>query len=117
MTARVIPLTPVGHVERRDAQRFPFRWVLRYSAKRLGKALSGTGQTLNISATGVLFEPDLPLWEDARVELKIDWPVLRDGRELCLRCHGKVVRIDEGLVGVQFSGEREFCFKGNGKNH
>ena len=45
-----------------------------------GSAEIGTGETINISSTGVLFKAETPLPPGKRLELSISWPAQLDGK-------------------------------------
>jgi hypothetical protein len=65
-----------SHPERRGARRFPIPCKLQFkTSDKRSTTLVGSGQTRNISSSGVLLESDCDLPVGERVELFIDWPV------------------------------------------
>ncbi len=67
-----------------------------------GSAEIGTGETINISSTGVLFKAETPLPPGKRLELSISWPAQLDGkcglklvaRGRIVRCHGTSIALE-----------------------
>src|ERR1700691_961158 len=62
--------------ERRMHRRYPVKAAVRYQLKDKSGALiaSGSGQTVNVSSGGILFESNNPLKLGAELEVAIDWP-------------------------------------------
>ncbi|MCL6544769.1 MAG: PilZ domain-containing protein [Bryobacteraceae bacterium] len=88
--------------DRRSGQRFEIRQEVRYRAAVGRREINGCGHTLNISSSGILFAGDQPLPQNAWVTAEIGWPVLLDQRKpIKLVTHGKVVRVQRGLIAVQ----------------
>jgi c-di-GMP-binding flagellar brake protein YcgR len=95
------PITSKG-VNRRLNDRFPIVRELRYRVLG-GRENSpwGSGRTLDISSTGVLFSAETPLPAGKRLELSISWPAQLDGkcamkfvaRGRVKRCRGTEVAI------------------------
>jgi hypothetical protein len=88
--------------ERRRRIRFPIELGAHYTVDGRND-VSGTGQTVNISSNGVLIRSahEVPPYTSIRVV--IEWPVLiGDSCPLALHIHGRIVRTDHGLIGVQF---------------
>lgn len=85
--------------ERRGGIRFPIKSELRWVALNLkGGQLTGTGETVEVSSTGLSFRSDAPPSPGCRLELDVDWPVELDGRvPMKLVATVKVVRV-EGLI-------------------
>jgi hypothetical protein len=75
---------------RRGNDRFPIIRELRYRVLGgRGNAGWGTGETLDISSTGILFRAETPLPPGKRLELSISWPAQLDGKcalKLVARC-------------------------------
>ena len=94
---------PSASSERRTNDRFPIARDLKYKIiSGRGTPESGTGQTLDVSSSGVLFEAETPLAPGKRVELAISWPAQLDGRcALKLVARGKIVRCRGTKVAVQ----------------
>lgn len=74
--------------------RFPIRCKLQFKMSNGGSAIfAGTGETLNMSSSGVLFESDCDSPVGGHIELLIDWPVqLHKDCLLRLVEQGRVVR-------------------------
>jgi hypothetical protein len=98
-------LAPVAGAlnERRGNSRFPIQQYVHY--RILGARsdpASGTGQTLNISSSGILFKADSLLVPGKHLELSINWPAQLDGkcplklvaRGWVKRCHGSQVAVE-----------------------
>lgn len=79
--------------DRRTSGRFPIERDLRYKILNADPAASGTGRTINISSTGVLFTAQAPLPPGGQVQVLISWPARIDGKcRLRLKAEGRVVR-------------------------
>jgi hypothetical protein len=62
--------------ESRRSIRFPIRCKLQFKMSNDGSAIfAGTGETLNMSSSGVLFESDCDSPVGGHIELLIDRPV------------------------------------------
>ena len=91
--------------ERRGSDRFPIVREVRY--KVLGKlhgdeADSGSGRTINMSSSGVLFTTDHLLIPGKRLELSISWPAqLNKTCPLKLVARGRVVRHEKGKAAIE----------------
>jgi hypothetical protein len=87
---RMVVCTP----ESRRSIRFPIRCKLQFKMSNDGSAIfAGTGETLNMSSSGVLFESDCDSPVGGQIELLIDWPVqLHKDCLLRLVEQGRVVR-------------------------
>lgn len=87
-----------------EDRQYPLVLPLRYRVYRGLKPVgSGEGRTLAISARGALFTSRQPLERGLRIELLIDWPVLRDGAPLQLFMEGAVVLNSDERVLVHAS--------------
>ncbi len=89
--------------DRRTADRFPIEREVRFRviSKKAGED-SGTGMTVNISSSGVLFTTDKPLIPGRRLELAINWPAqLNDKCALKLVARGRVVRFEPGKAAIE----------------
>lgn len=84
----------VGALESRRSRRFPIRCKLQFRISNGRAAIfEGTGEILNMSSSGVLFESDCDSPGEGSIELSIDWPVqLDDDCLLKLVGQGRVVR-------------------------
>jgi hypothetical protein len=97
-------LRPEGATsDRRAADRFPIEREVRY--RILNKRSSpeeGTGKTINISSTGVLFTTDQILIPGKRLELSISWPLQLDNKcNLKLVARGRVARLEQGRAAIE----------------
>jgi hypothetical protein len=85
--------------DRRHGIRFPIKSELRWVVlnRKIGP-LTGRGETVDFSSSGLSFLSDVPLSPGCRLELSVDWPVELDGRvPMRLLATGKVTRA-EGLI-------------------
>jgi len=92
-------------MERRQSTRFPIERELQYRTlyRRL-KILSGSGKTLNISSTGILFTSDHELRIGTSLEMRIEWPIELNEKRLpmLLVVRGRVTREhDKGVFALQ----------------
>ena len=80
--------------DRRTNDRFPLENALRYRfLEAKNPAPAGTGQTLNMSSTGMLLKVELPLPVGQKIEVSVDWPAqLNATCGLKLVALGKVIR-------------------------
>jgi hypothetical protein len=91
--------------DRRTNDRFPLENALHYrflEARNPGPA--GTGQTLNMSSSGLLFRVESPLPVGQKIEVSVDWPAqLNEHCGLKLVALGKVVRsnTEEAAVRIE----------------
>jgi PilZ domain len=95
--------TRQGGVERRAADRFPIERDVRFRVldKRVAPE-EGTGKTINISSTGVLFTTDQMLLPGKRLELSISWPAQLDNKcNLKLVARGRVARMEPGRAAIE----------------
>lgn len=95
--------TSRGAPDRRANDRFPMVREVRYKVMYpKGTVDIGTGQTVNMSSTGVLFTAESPLPPGRRLEVSISWPAQLDGkcglklvaRCRVVRCHGTTVALE-----------------------
>lgn len=88
--------------DRRDSDRFPIERDIRY--KVLGKRSDevGSGKTLNISSSGILFTKEHLLVPGKRLEVTVNWPVsLNNKCNLNLIARGRVVRTERGRAAIK----------------
>ena len=79
--------------DRRSSVRFPLNLEVRYSvAGCRGPVENGSGQTIDVSSSGLSFTADRPLPIGQKLDLSIDWPFWLDGDQLQLVASGVVVR-------------------------
>jgi hypothetical protein len=104
-----------GAPDRRGSERFPIvRDVCYRVLDRRRASEVGTGKTVNISSTGVLFSASKPVMLGKRLELSISWPVRLDGEcRLKLVVRGRVVRCEGTLVAIEME-KSEFHTQGTG---
>jgi hypothetical protein len=70
-----------AHRATSDPVQFPLVLPLKYKViSAEAKAISGTGSTVLLSSTEIVFEADQPLGSGVRCEISIVWPVLLDSR-------------------------------------
>jgi hypothetical protein len=101
--------------DRRSADRYPIEREVRYKIlnKKSGEE-SGTGTTVNMSSSGVLFTTDHLLLPGKRLELAISWPAQLNGKcALKLVAKGRVVRYEDGLAAIQI---QQYEFRTQGSN-
>ena len=99
----VLPATALAklrglrHEERRLRRRLPITQPVRYKIQEGLKRTEqiGSGNTLNMSSSGVLFTTEPALPQGDRIELAVNWPVTLNGVPLELVIWGQVVRADE----------------------
>jgi hypothetical protein len=87
-----------------EDRQYPLALPLRYRVYQGLKPVgSGEGRTVSISAKSAIFASRQPLERGLRIELLIDWPVLRDGAPLQFYMDGTVVLNNDGRVLVHAS--------------
>ena len=92
-----------SRTERRTGERFPIRMDLSYRFYLKRKPISeGSGKTVDISSSGVLFAPGRTYPQGAAAELFIEWPVLYENvLPMRLAVVGLVVRSDRRGTAVR----------------
>src|SRR5215472_14594737 len=89
-----------AHAATFSPMHFPLVLPLKYKAIfPKGKPISGTGSTVLLSSTDIVFNADQPLGSGVQCEISIDWPVLLEGRiglQLVLR--SKIARSEGQFV-------------------
>jgi hypothetical protein len=80
--------------DRRQDHRYDIRLNLRWKVLRRRQVIeSGTGQTIDLSSGGVMFEAGRALPEGMNVELSIEWPISMESlTPLQLTVSGRIVR-------------------------
>jgi hypothetical protein len=106
--------------DRRRSSRFPIEREVRYKTlNQRSDVLAGSGKTLNISSSGVLFTSDHDLPIGTRLEISISWPAqLNEKCLLNLVARGRVTRFFKGSAAVQIQ-QYEFRTQsrpGNGRD-
>jgi PilZ domain len=89
--------------ERRARPRYPLEAVVLFEHREKGQGtVSGYGRILNLSSSGVFFEPEGPAPIGGRLELSIHWPVaLENGCPLQLKIDGTIIRCSQRGVAVR----------------
>ena len=79
---------------------FPLVLPLKYKAiSPEAKAISGTGSTVLLSSTDIVFEADQPLRSGVQFKISIDWPVLLESRiPLQLVLQSVIIRSERQFV-------------------
>jgi hypothetical protein len=89
--------------DRRSSRRYPINTALEYRFVLKRKTVTGTGETVNLSGDGVLFQTANPLPSGVLIELSIAWPARLDNLiGLKLYVIGKTVRTDGSFTAVMF---------------
>lgn len=101
--ARRLEAPEVTTTERRRSSRFPIERELRYKTlNQRSEILAGSGKTLNISSSGVLFTSDHDLAVGTRLEVSISWPAqLNEKCLLNLVARGRITRHNKGQLALQ----------------
>ena len=106
--------TDTQRTERRAADRFPIEREVRYkvlSKKSADEA--GTGRTINMSSTGIMFTSEHMLLPGRRLELAISWPAqLNNQTPLKLVARGRVIRYEGGQAAIEI---QQYEFRTSGK--
>lgn len=88
--------------ERRASDRFPIEREVRYKILSKRTDEGGTGKTVNISSTGVLFTTDKIVIPGRRMEVAINWPAqLNSTVALKLVARGRIVRFEQGRAALE----------------
>ncbi|MBZ5624470.1 MAG: PilZ domain-containing protein [Acidobacteriia bacterium] len=92
--------TTVSTVDRRSDQRYPVNIHLEYKLVLSNRMeVTGLGRSVNMSATGILFESSNSLPNGHTIELIIDWPS-RPNRVIKLHAVGRTVRTQGNYTAV-----------------
>jgi len=100
--------------DRRASDRFPIEREVRYKvlSKRSADE-AGSGRTVNMSSSGVLFTSQHFLIPGKRVEVSISWPAqLNNTTNLKLVARGRVVRCEDGQAALEIQ-QYEFRTQGS----
>lgn len=96
-------------VERRANRRYPIQSEVHFRAVQGSHGFRGTGFTVNMSSSGILFTTRTSIPAGTWVTLEVSWPVLLDRQKpIKLVTHGKVVRAENSHVAVRI---RNWDFK------
>jgi hypothetical protein len=101
--ARRVRLQNGISLDRCASVRFPVSLKVRYSAAvRRGPVENRSGQTINVSSSGLSFTADRPLPIGQKLDLSIDWPFRLDGDvQLQLVASGVVVRTSGAVTAIR----------------
>jgi hypothetical protein len=102
-----------GWTDRRGTSRFPLHEDVQYRVlHRAAARTTGTGKTLNIGSTGILFTTEERLPLGRTVELSVSWPARLGGTcPLKFVAVGRVVRADADKAAVRIE-KYEFRTRG-----
>jgi hypothetical protein len=97
-------------IERRLKHRYPIALVGSYRSP----LWMADGEAINISSGGLLFRTydSPPVPPGGLVKVDLDWPALLNGRNLFMRCQGRVIWSAENRIGVELRGY-EFRVRGS----
>ena len=89
--------------DRRQDRRYELQLDVKWSLIRRRRVLdTGTGQTIDMSSGGILFDAGRHLPEGLNVELSITWPVLlHNVAPMQLKASGRIVRSTGRKVAIQ----------------
>jgi len=89
--------------ERRASGRFPIEREIRYRVlNKKGNNEAGSGKTINMSSTGILFSTEHVLLPGRTLEIAVSWPAqLNNSCPLKLVARGRVVRFEPGQAAVE----------------
>ena len=106
-------LPKVASPERRASTRFPLAIEVRYALMGCrGQRKTGSGQTIDLSSSGINFTAGRPLLTGQKLELAIDWPVLLGGARLQLVMSGVVGRTSGTTTALKIQ-RHEFKTRGD----
>ena len=89
-------------MDRRSSDRFPMERDIRFTVHGRSGDATGTGTTVNMSSSGVLFTVDQTLLPGPRIDVSISWPAeLNKQCALRLVARGRVVRYSSGQAAVE----------------
>ena len=92
---------------------FPLVLPLKYKTiSPKGKAISGTGSTVLMSSTDIVFSADQPVRRGVRCELSIAWPVLLETRIRLQLVLQSVITRSEGQFVIARISKYEFRTRG-----
>ena len=100
--ARRVRLQKGPSSDRRASVRFPLSLKVRYSvAGRRGPVENRSGQTIDVSGSGLSFTADRPLPIGQKLDLSINWPFQLDGDQLQLIASAVVVRTSGAVTALR----------------
>lgn len=95
----------MGNMQERS-QRFDIRKPVEFRLRPPGARKEGTGQTLNISKAGVLFETESEIGIGRKIELTVHVGDAMGGPPVTLHVQGITVRHENGAVAVSIKKHR-----------
>ena len=100
--------------DRRTSDRFPIERELRYRVlNKRGAEEAGSGTTVNMSSSGVLFTTEALLLPGKKLEMSISWPAQLDNKcALKFVARGRVVRSEAGMAAIEIQ-QYEFRTQGS----
>ena len=101
--------------ERRAHRRYAIATELNYRIVRQQRVLEeGSGQTVDISTSGISFGCARVLPIGSKIEISITWPPGSGGlRSLELAAQGRIVRVDRNITAISF---KRSGFRGTGSS-
>ncbi len=111
---RPVRLPTAASPERRTSTRFPLAIEVRYALMGCRvQRKTGSGQTIDLSSSGLSFTAGRPLLTGQKLKVAIDWPVLLDGGvQLQLVMSGVVVRTSGTTTALKIQ-RHEFKTRGD----
>lgn len=95
----------MGNMQER-AHRFEIRKPVEFRLRPPGPRKEGTGQTLNISKGGILFETESDIGTGRKIELTVHVGDAMGGPPVTLHVYGVTVRHENGAVAVAIKKHR-----------
>ena len=81
--------------------RYDIERPVEYRVKTPSGPVEGTGKTLNISRSGVLFEPEHTIGVGSKIDMSVQMgDAVGSGAPITLRVHGVALRAQQGFVAV-----------------
>ena len=91
------------YTERRVKSRYPLELNVRYQTMETAGPVTGVGQTLNMSSSGMLMACTKSIPEGTRLKIFVEWPSLLNGvTPLQLITVGIVVRCNKRGLSIAF---------------
>ena len=104
MSSAVHGAAGADSADRRTSQRFPLHLAVRYRVVSSNPTAQWlTGESLNISSTGILFRTPQEVTPGQGIEACVTWPVSLDNRvPLKLSVKGPIVRCEGNQAAMRF---------------
>ncbi|MEZ5404400.1 MAG: PilZ domain-containing protein [Bryobacteraceae bacterium] len=89
--------------ERRQSSRFPIEREIRYRIlTKKSNQEAGSGRTVNMSSSGILFTAEHVLLPGRTIEVSVNWPAqLNNSCPLKFVARGRVVRFEPGRAAIE----------------